>query len=95
MEQEKAFYANKLPIIRDTLQREPEHGFLYKFIADPPTTTMQRIKGFTTGGMPTFIDAADNFDPSQSIKEDNWIDQIAAHGPAPSVSLSSTGNTHF
>ena len=32
-----------------------------RFIADPPTTTMQRLKGLTTGSLPTFIDMASNF----------------------------------
>jgi phosphatidylinositol glycan class O len=41
---------------------------------------MQRLKGLTTGGMPTFIDAADNFDPSQTIKEDNWVLQLNKKG---------------
>ena len=27
---------------------------LYQFVADPPTVTMQRLKGLTTGGLPTF-----------------------------------------
>jgi len=33
----------------------------FKFIADPPTTTMQRLKALMTGTMPTFIDASANF----------------------------------
>jgi phosphatidylinositol glycan class O len=33
----------------------------FKFMADPPTTTMQRLKALMTGTMPTFIDASANF----------------------------------
>lgn len=33
----------------------------FKFIADPPTTTMQRLKALTTGTFPTFIDVSSNF----------------------------------
>lgn len=33
----------------------------FKFVADPPTTTMQRLKALMTGTMPTFIDASANF----------------------------------
>jgi hypothetical protein len=33
-----------------------------------------------SGGMPTFIDASDNFDPSQDIKEDNLIWQLNQNG---------------
>ena len=29
---------------------------LFQFVADPPTVTMQRLKGLTTGGLPTFAD---------------------------------------
>lgn len=39
------------------LKDEPDHSLLAKFYADPPTTTMQRLKGLTTGGLPTFMDA--------------------------------------
>jgi phosphatidylinositol glycan class O len=34
---------------------------VFKFVADPPTTTMQRLKALMTGTMPTFIDASANF----------------------------------
>lgn len=37
-------FQNRLPVLR------PEHGGrLFEFVADPPTTTMQRLKGLTTG----------------------------------------------
>ena len=42
-------YQNKLTVIHDLLRRSPDNGRLYRFIADPPTTTMQRLKGLTTG----------------------------------------------
>lgn len=50
-------------------------SILLKFIADPPTTTLQRLKGLTTGSLPTFIDAGSNFDGSV-IEEDNLIKQL-------------------
>lgn len=46
-----------------------------RFVADAPTTTMQRLKGLTTGGFPTFIDLSSNFDKNE-ITEDNIIDRI-------------------
>lgn len=49
-----------------------------KFIADPPTTTLQRLKGLTTGSLPTFIDIGSNF-ATPEINEDNIIDQLIAH----------------
>ncbi|XP_053994617.1 GPI ethanolamine phosphate transferase 3 isoform X1 [Hylaeus volcanicus] len=73
------YYHNKLPIIHELLQNQPMNSRLYKFIADPPTTTMQRLKGFTTGSLPTFIDVGSNF-ASESIDEDNIIDQNIAKG---------------
>uniref|UniRef100_A0A6A7G4G5 GPI ethanolamine phosphate transferase 3-like n=2 Tax=Hirondellea gigas TaxID=1518452 RepID=A0A6A7G4G5_9CRUS len=50
-------------------------GFLSRFIADAPTTTMQRLKALVTGGLPTFIELASNFD-SPEISEDNLISQL-------------------
>ncbi|KAG2312674.1 hypothetical protein Bca52824_024231 [Brassica carinata] len=29
---------------------------IFKALADPPTTSLQRLKGLTTGGFPTFVD---------------------------------------
>ncbi|KAJ1674079.1 mannose-ethanolamine phosphotransferase gpi13, partial [Spiromyces aspiralis] len=43
--------------------------------ADPPTTTLQRLKGITTGQLPTFIDAGKNF-AGTAIEEDNWVAQM-------------------
>ncbi|KAK2723506.1 hypothetical protein QYM36_001990 [Artemia franciscana] len=45
------------------------------FVADPPTTTLQRLKSMTTGTLPRFIEAALNFGGSE-ITEDNIIDQF-------------------
>ncbi|XP_031826579.1 phosphatidylinositol glycan anchor biosynthesis class O [Nomia melanderi] len=73
------YYRNKLPIIHKLLQTEPKKSRLYKFIADPPTTTMQRLKGFTTGSLPTFIDIGSNF-ASEKIDEDNIVDQNIDRG---------------
>ncbi|CAD6940756.1 unnamed protein product, partial [Tilletia laevis] len=58
------------------VQRHPGYGFLSHFYADPPTTTLQRIKGLTTGTLPTFVDASANFGGGQRIEEDNWIEQL-------------------
>ncbi|CAL7935632.1 unnamed protein product [Xylocopa violacea] len=73
------YYHNKLPIIHELLQNQPMNSRLYKFIADPPTTTLQRLKGITTGSLPTFIDIGSNF-ASESINEDNIVDQNADRG---------------
>lgn len=55
------YYQNKIRVISEILKVHPHKSRLFKFIADPPTTTMQRLKGLTTGSLPTFIDASHNF----------------------------------
>lgn len=74
-----SFHQNKLPVVKQALKNHPDRTRLYKFIADPPTTTMQRLKGLTTGSLPTFIDAGSNF-ATEEINEDNIIDQASSAG---------------
>lgn len=57
------------------MHKHPDNTRLLKFLADPPTTTLQRLKGMTTGSLPTFIDMGSNF-ATPEINEDNIIDQI-------------------
>jgi hypothetical protein len=68
-------YMNKLPIVRELLKSEEDNALVFKLIADPPTTTAQRLKGITTGGLPTFIDLKNNFN-SSSVSEDNIVRQL-------------------
>jgi phosphatidylinositol glycan class O len=70
-------YQNALPIINTLI--EEGSGKLFESYADPPTTTMQRLKGLTTGSIPTFIDISANF-ASYEISEDNIIDQLVNSG---------------
>ena len=63
-------YRNKMPYVRDLLDTRPANARLFKFIADPPTTTMQRLKALTTGSLPTFIDIGSNFN-SYAVSEDS------------------------
>lgn len=72
-------YQNRLPVVHQKLTGHSQHAAVYKFIADPPTTTMQRIKGLTTGSLPTFVDAGSNF-ASQEIHEDNLLYQMKEIG---------------
>ncbi|KAL7472762.1 hypothetical protein ACHAXS_013127 [Conticribra weissflogii] len=48
---------------------------LFQFVADPPTVTMQRLKGLTTGGLPTFADIGGSFGGA-SVDEDSWVEQL-------------------
>ncbi|KAK4308569.1 hypothetical protein Pmani_019745 [Petrolisthes manimaculis] len=72
-------YQNKMPVFKELLYSHPQQSFLVPFLADAPTTTMQRLKGLTTGSLPTFIDASHNF-ASEEITEDNIIDQLMKGG---------------
>lgn len=54
---------------------EPSSARIFKAIADPPTTSLQRLKGLTTGGLPTFIDVGNSFG-APAIIEDNLIYQL-------------------
>ncbi|KAF4503857.1 hypothetical protein G6O67_008796 [Ophiocordyceps sinensis] len=72
-------FHNALPFLHDTAAASPRHAFLRPFIADPPTTTLQRLKGLTTGTLPTFIDAGSNF-AGTAIGEDNLLMQLRDAG---------------
>lgn len=72
-------FHDALPVLYETALREPHNAFLRPFIADPPTTTLQRLKGLTTGTLPTFIDAGSNF-AGTAIDEDNLIEQLYLAG---------------
>lgn len=74
VEKEKPF-ENKLLSVKTSLEKTPQNARLYRFVADPPTTTLQRLKGLTTGSLPTFVDAGANF-ASPEITEDNFVDQL-------------------
>lgn len=68
-------YHNALPFLYETALTQPQNAFLLPFIADPPTTTFQRLKGLTTGTLPTYIDAGSNF-AGAAIEEDNLLFQL-------------------
>ncbi|GLB08115.1 mannose-ethanolamine phosphotransferase gpi13 [Aspergillus tubingensis] len=72
-------FHDHLPVLYETAVNTPENAFLLPFIADPPTTTLQRLKGLTTGTLPTFIDAGSNF-AGTAIDEDNLVAQLRAAG---------------
>ncbi|TWU73516.1 mannose-ethanolamine phosphotransferase gpi13 [Metarhizium rileyi] len=72
-------FHNAFPFLYETALKSPRNAFLRPFIADPPTTTLQRLKGLTTGTLPTFIDAGSNFAGS-AIDEDNILMQLKNAG---------------
>ena len=73
------FHHNVLNLPRKLSEARPEHSLIFLAYADPPTTTLQRIKGLTTGSLPTFVDMGSNFGGS-SIAEDSIIKQLRSGG---------------
>ncbi|KAF2154898.1 hypothetical protein K461DRAFT_222289 [Myriangium duriaei CBS 260.36] len=72
-------FHDTLKVLYETAVKNPKNAFLLPFIADPPTTTLQRLKGLTTGTLPTFIDAGSNF-AGTAIDEDNIVAQLRSAG---------------
>ncbi|EEP78660.1 conserved hypothetical protein [Uncinocarpus reesii 1704] len=76
---EAQLFHHNIPVLYETSVQKPNNAFLLPFIADPPTTTLQRLKGLTTGTLPTFIDAGSNF-AGTAIDEDNIVAQLWSMG---------------
>ena len=72
-------FHNALTVLEETARQNPGNAFLLPFIADPPTSTLQRLKGLTTGTLPTFIDIGSNF-AGTAIEEDNLVGQLRDAG---------------
>ncbi|KAJ5092370.1 hypothetical protein NUU61_007240 [Penicillium alfredii] len=72
-------FHDNIPVLYETAVNSPANAFLLPFIADPPTATLQRLKGLTTGTLPTFIDAGSNF-AGTAIDEDNLVAQLHSAG---------------
>lgn len=73
------FHHNVLTLPRELTAAHPRNSFIFNAFADPPTTTLQRIKGLTTGSLPTFVDIGSNFGGS-SIAEDSILKQLHSAG---------------
>ncbi|KAF2076042.1 hypothetical protein CYY_002656 [Polysphondylium violaceum] len=86
------FFHNKLTCLHDLLENKSEHTLLYKFIADSPTVTMQRIKGISTGSLPTFIDVGSNFG-GEAIVEDSIVHQLSFHDGQDSFDIQNNNST--
>ncbi|KAL2530676.1 Alkaline-phosphatase-like family protein [Forsythia ovata] len=72
-------WMDKLQVIHELASKHPSTARIFKAIADPPTTSLQRLKGLTTGGLPTFIDVGNSFG-APAIVEDNFIHQLVQNG---------------
>ena len=81
------YHTNRMPWLASLLRDSPRHARLYRAVADAPTVTLQRLKGLTSGSLPTFLDAAANFDAATPagaalLLEDNLVSQLAAREAA-------------
>ncbi|POW15008.1 hypothetical protein PSTT_02582 [Puccinia striiformis] len=66
--------STQLSLPKTLTSLNPSNSVLYHFVADPPTTTLQRLKGLTTGTLPTFIDLGSNFATDNiRLVEDHWL----------------------
>ncbi|KAI3795243.1 hypothetical protein L1987_37892 [Smallanthus sonchifolius] len=77
--QEKKPWMDKLKVLHKLASESESAARIFKAIADPPTTSLQRLKGLTTGGLPTFIDIGNSFG-APAIVEDNLIHQLVQNG---------------
>jgi phosphatidylinositol glycan class O len=82
------FHHNVLTLPRDLTATRPRYSFIFNAYSDPPTTTLQRIKGITTGSLPTFVDIGSNFGASH-VAEDSLLEQLSLHAKKVPPSLSS------
>ncbi|KAK7679036.1 hypothetical protein QCA50_017980 [Cerrena zonata] len=73
------YYHHVLRTPVDLSKAHPSRSVIFNSFPDPPTTTLQRIKGITTGSLPTFVDMGSNFGAS-SILEDSLIRQLHSAG---------------
>ncbi|KAL5702939.1 hypothetical protein ACHQM5_028097 [Ranunculus cassubicifolius] len=76
---EKKVWMDKLPVLQKLASEKGSSARIFKAIADPPTTSLQRLKGLTTGGLPTFVDVGNSFG-APAIVEDNLLNQLVHNG---------------
>ncbi|KAI3459896.1 hypothetical protein Pfo_016559 [Paulownia fortunei] len=76
---EKKPWMDKLQVLHEFASQNQSSTKIFKATADPPTTSLQRLKGLTTGGLPTFIDVGNSFG-APAIVEDNLIHQLVQNG---------------
>ena len=72
-------YSGKLTAFAEAARDPNARTWFYEGLADAPTTTMQRLKALTTGGLPTFVDIGANFNTA-AVHEDSWVAQARAAG---------------
>ena len=76
--QKSSHHHGILTLPAELSESKPDHSIIFNAYADPPTSSMQRLKALVTGSLPTFIDVGSNF-ASPAIDEDSIISQLVAH----------------
>jgi phosphatidylinositol glycan class O len=64
-----------MPKLQSLLSSHPDATRTFRYIAEAPTTTTQRLTSMVSGGLPTFFDISNAF-TARPIDEDNLIDQM-------------------
>ncbi|KAE8680302.1 hypothetical protein F3Y22_tig00111392pilonHSYRG00604 [Hibiscus syriacus] len=77
--EQKQPWMDRLKVLQRMALGNPSSAKIFKAIADPPTTSLQRLKGLTTGALPTFIDVGNSFG-APAIVEDNFVNQLIHNG---------------
>eukprot|EP00916_Digyalum_oweni_P013601 GHVL01022344.1.p1 GENE.GHVL01022344.1~~GHVL01022344.1.p1 ORF type:complete len:850 (+),score=154.45 GHVL01022344.1:299-2848(+) len=69
------YHINKMKNIKNLGDSYPTNSRLFRFVADSPTVTTQRVAALTSGGIPAFHDVLHSFQ-SDSVKQDNIVSQL-------------------
>ena len=72
-------YKHQMPFLSSLARNRDGSSLAFRYIADAPTTTTQRLKSMTAGSLPTFFDISNAFSAAE-MDEDNMIDQLVACG---------------
>lgn len=74
--------SSNMPFIHSSIRERNAIG--YTAFSSPPTVTLPRIKGLTTGSAPNFLDAILNIaegDTSSTLSnQDSWVSQLLSRG---------------
>ncbi|KAH7926000.1 hypothetical protein BV22DRAFT_1063942 [Leucogyrophana mollusca] len=88
------YHHNVLTLPRELTAAHPERSFIFNAYSDPPTTTLQRLKGITTGSLPTFVDSGSSFGGA-AVHEDSIIHQLKRAGRKVALAGDDTWLTLF
>ncbi|KAG8706929.1 mannose-ethanolamine phosphotransferase gpi13 [Ceratobasidium sp. 395] len=88
------YHHNVLTLPAQIAASKPDRSFIFNAYSDPPTATLQRIKGITTGSLPTFVDIGSNFGGS-AILEDSLVLQMQRAGMRTAFMGDDTWETVF